>query len=162
MPLGCRRPSNQLGSDPTVREGTVLGAAPCAWLHARQVLWEWGRQAITDTAELIVSELATNGISASQGLTGSRYAGYWMPGAPPLRRWRHGEPQHIGIQVWDANDQMPVRQATEPDAGSGRGLLLVEALSVAWGSYRPQESSGKVVHQQRSTFHPGSARVAPR
>ena len=85
----------------------MLGAAPCAWLHSRQVLWEWGRQAITDTAELIVSELATNGISASQGLTGSRYAGYWMPGAPPLRRWRHGEPQRIGIQVWDANDQMP-------------------------------------------------------
>jgi len=44
---GLQAAEYQLGSDPTVREGTALGAAPCAWLHARQVLWEWGRQAIT-------------------------------------------------------------------------------------------------------------------
>ena len=120
-------------------------AVPCARLHARQVLWEWGLHVLTDTAELIVSELVTNAISASQGLTGSQYAGHWMPGTPPLRLWLHGDPQRIVIQVWDANDQAPTRQAKELDAESGRGLLLVEALSEAWGSYRPHESTGKVV-----------------
>lgn len=120
-------------------------AVPCARLHARQVQWEWGLHALTDIAELIVSELVTNGISASHGLTGSRYAGHWMPGAPPLRLWLHGDPQRIAIEVWDGNDQPPARQATELDAESGRGLLLVEVLSEAWGSYQPRESTGKVV-----------------
>lgn len=120
-------------------------AVPCARLHSRQVLWEWGLHAITDAAELIVSEIVTNGISAVQGLTGSRYAGHWMPGAPPLRLWLYADQQRIAIQVWDANDQPPTRQATELDAESGRGLLLVEALSEAWGSYKARDSSGKVV-----------------
>lgn len=120
-------------------------AVPCARLHTRQVLWEWGLDALTETAELIVSELVTNGINSSHGLTGSRYAGHWMPGAPPLRIWLHGDPRRIAIQVWDGNDQPPARQATELDAESGRGLLLVEVLSEAWGSHRPRESAGKVV-----------------
>jgi hypothetical protein len=120
-------------------------AVPCARLHTRQLLWEWGLRAHTDPVELIISELVTNGLCASEGLTGSRYAGHWTPGVPPLRLWVHGDRQRIAIQVWDANDQLPIRQATEPEAESGRGLLLVEALSVAWGSYRPQQSSGKVV-----------------
>lgn len=125
--------------------GALPSAVPCARLHARQVLWEWGLRAITDTAELIVSELVTNAISASQDLTGSRFAGQWMPGAPPLRLWLHGDPQRIAIQVWDGNDRAATRRATELTAESGRGLLLVEALSEAWGSYRPRESTGKVV-----------------
>ena len=125
--------------------GALPSAAPCARLHARQVLWEWGLHALIDTAELIVSELVTNAIRASQGLRGNRYAGHWMPGAPPLRLWLHGEPQRIAVQVWDGNDQLPTRQATDLGAESGRGLLLIEALSLAWGSYRPHDSSGKVV-----------------
>jgi hypothetical protein len=125
--------------------GALPSAVACARLHARQVLWEWGLHALSDTAELIVSELVTNGISASRGLTGSRFAGHWIPGAPPLRLWLHGDPQRITVQVWDANDQAPTRQATELDAESGRGLLLVEALSAAWGSYKPRDSSGKMV-----------------
>jgi anti-sigma regulatory factor (Ser/Thr protein kinase) len=124
---------------------TLPSAVPCARLHARQILWEWGLQALTDTAELIVSELVTNAINASQGSRGSRYAGHWMPGASPLRLWLHGDSERIAIQVWDGNDQVPTRQAKELDAESGRGLLLVEALTEAWGSYRPQDSSGKVV-----------------
>jgi anti-sigma regulatory factor (Ser/Thr protein kinase) len=125
--------------------GALPSAVPCARLHARQVLWEWGLHALTDTAELIVSELVTNAITASQDLTGSWYAGHWTPGAPPLRLWLHGDPQRITIQVWDGNDQLPTRHATELAAECGRGLLLVEALSEAWGSYRPRESTGKVV-----------------
>jgi anti-sigma regulatory factor (Ser/Thr protein kinase) len=125
--------------------GALPSAVPCARLHARQVLWEWELHALTDTAELIVSELLTNGLRAAHGLTGSRYAGHWTPGTPPLRLWLYGEPQRIAIQVWDANNQLPSRRTTELEAESGRGLLLVEALSVAWGSFRPHESTGKVV-----------------
>jgi anti-sigma regulatory factor (Ser/Thr protein kinase) len=125
--------------------GALPGAVPCARLHARQVLWEWGLQVLTDPAELVVSELVTNGVHATEGLTGSRYAGRWAPGTPPVRLWLHGHQQRIAIQVWDANNQLPARQPADPAAESGRGLLLVESLTETCGSYRPRQSSGKVV-----------------
>jgi hypothetical protein len=96
-------------------------------------------QPLTDPAELIVSELVTNAVHASEALTASRYAGRWAPGRPPVRLWLHGHQQRIAIQVWDANNQRPARQPAD------RGLLLVESLGNAWGSYRPQHSSGKIV-----------------
>ena len=124
--------------------GALPSAVPCARLHTRHILWEWGLQPLTDQAELIVSELITNAVHASEALTASRYAGRWAPGRPPVRLWLHGQQQHIAIQVWDANNQPPARQPTDPDAESGRGLLLVESLTAAWGSYRLQRSSGKI------------------
>ena len=49
------------------------------------------------------------------------------------------------VQVWDDSSGRPSRQDEETEAESGRGLLLVEHLSAQWGTYVPQESSGKVV-----------------
>ena len=40
--------------------GALASAVPCARLHARLVLLEWGLAHIADDAELIVSELTTN------------------------------------------------------------------------------------------------------
>ena len=125
--------------------GALPGAVPCARLHARQLLWEWGLSELADPGELIVSELVTNGVRASGGLTGSRYAGRWTPGRPPVRLWLHRRQQSIAIQVWDASNQLPAPQPADPGAESGRGLLLVESFSDAWGSYRPPEPGGKVV-----------------
>ncbi len=125
--------------------GALPSAVPCARLHARQVVWEWGLRALADPVELIVSELVTNGLQASEGLTGSRYAGRWTPGVPPLRLWLHGDDKRIVIQVWDGNDKLPIRQMANASAESGRGLLLVEAVSTTWGSYQAQGSTGKVV-----------------
>jgi hypothetical protein len=125
--------------------GALPTAVPCARLHAREVLWEWGLPALADPVELIVSELVTNGLHASEGLTGSRYAGRWIPGVPPLRLWLHADDSRIVIQVWDGNDKLPTRQVANVGAESGRGLLLVEAMSTTWGSYQAEDSSGKIV-----------------
>jgi len=125
--------------------GALPSAVPCARLHARQVVWEWGRQELADAVELIVSELITNGLRASEGLTGSRYAGRWTPGVPPVRLWLHSEDKRIVIQVWDGNNKLPIRQVASPSAEGGRGLLLVESVSTSWGSYQAEGSSGKVV-----------------
>jgi anti-sigma regulatory factor (Ser/Thr protein kinase) len=114
-------------------------------LHARQVLWEWGLRAHADSVELIVSELVTNGLRASEGLTGSRYAGRWTPGVPPLRLWLRADDRRVEIQVWDGNDKPPTPQVADVGAEGGRGLLLVEAVSTKWGSYQAEESSGKIV-----------------
>lgn len=41
------------------------GAVPCARLHARQVLREWGHGAMVESVELMVSEVVTNAVRAS-------------------------------------------------------------------------------------------------
>jgi hypothetical protein len=125
--------------------GALPTAVPCARLHARQVLWEWHLDALADTTELLLSELVTNAVHASAGLNGSRRSGRWVPGMPPVRMWLSSDRKRILIQVWDGNDKHPAPQQPGPDAESGRGLLLVESLSAEWGSYPPEQSSGKVV-----------------
>lgn len=134
---------------PTLRSYLELGALPtavsCARLHVRQILWEWRLDALTDTLELLTSELVTNAQRASAGLTGSRYEGRWTPGVPPVRLWLDVDRERVLIQVWDGDPRQPQRQEVDLDAESGRGLLLVETLSTAWGAYALENSSGKVV-----------------
>src|ERR1039457_1668360 len=42
--------------------GVMAGSVPCARLHAKHVLWEWGLAEISDSVELLVSELVTNAV----------------------------------------------------------------------------------------------------
>ena len=42
--------------------GALPGATPCARLHARAVLHDWGLDELAEAAELIVSELVTNAV----------------------------------------------------------------------------------------------------
>jgi hypothetical protein len=109
------------------------------------VLWEWRLSQLADAAELLVSEVVTNSVRASAGLTGSRFAGKWAAGTPPVRLWLYSDRERILIQVWDGSDQMPARQDADPSAESGRGLLLVESVAADWGASRLANSSGKLV-----------------
>jgi hypothetical protein len=36
--------------------GALPSAVPCARLHAKQVLWEWGLDALAEAVELVVSD----------------------------------------------------------------------------------------------------------
>jgi len=125
--------------------GSLPTAAPCARLHTKLVLWEWDLGALVQTAALVVSELVSNAVQASRRITGSRFAGAWAPGTPPVRVWLSADEYRLVIQVWDGSDEPPVPQPVEPEADSGRGLLLVGSLSAEWGCYAPENCSGKVV-----------------
>jgi hypothetical protein len=124
--------------------GALPTAVPCVRLHVKHRLWEWELGCLSDTAELIVSELATNAQRASAGLVGSRYLGKWKPGVPPIRLWLYSDKERVLVQVWDGDHHMPERQAAALDDESGRGLLLVETLSVEWGSYVLEGTTGKI------------------
>jgi anti-sigma regulatory factor (Ser/Thr protein kinase) len=114
-------------------EFAALDTAPaCARKHAKAVILEWGLAALADTAELLVSELVTNAVQASEALP-SGIVGLWLV----------SDGQSVVIHVWDGSDSMPVCQDADPDSASGRGLLLVEGLGKDWGAYR--KASGKVV-----------------
>jgi anti-sigma regulatory factor (Ser/Thr protein kinase) len=114
--------------------GALPSAVSCARLHARQVTWEWGLGELSDSIELIVSELVTNAIHASQSGR-----------LPSVRLWLYSDKQRVLVQVWDGNHRLPTPQDAELEAEGGRGLLLVESLSTDWGTYRPDGWNGKVM-----------------
>jgi anti-sigma regulatory factor (Ser/Thr protein kinase) len=111
--------------------GALPGAVPCARLHVRQVLWEWGIGNVAEAAELVVSELVTNAVKAS-------------PPVPETDTGLHVSLQleanvrgSLVVQVGDGHSDPPVRGEVDEDAESGRGLLIVEALCDDWGWYWP-------------------------
>jgi anti-sigma regulatory factor (Ser/Thr protein kinase) len=119
--------------------GALPGAVPCARLHVRQVLWEWGLTGLSECVELLVSELVTNSVAASQSL--ERIF--------PVRLWLLSGRARVLILVWDANPQPPVRTVAGVEDESGRGLLLVETISSRWDWYVPHQGvGGKVVWAQ--------------
>ena len=99
----------------------------------RQQAGSWGLDESTvDTAELLVSELATNAV---------RHAA----GAPGPIEIRLSYDERLTCEVADQLAAVPAAEASLPDEldESGRGLYLVDILSAAWGSRRT--STGKVV-----------------
>ena len=97
--------------------GALPGAVPCARLHARHVVREWGLAALGDGTELAVSELMTNAVQVARA----------MSQANPVRLWLLSDGAQLVILVWDASPQPPVRLDANDDAENGRGLVLVDA-----------------------------------
>jgi hypothetical protein len=118
---------------------------PEARRHTRQVLHEWALGKLSATTELLVSEIITNAVQASTGPAGGQRDQVNSRGASTLLFWLAADGQRVLIQVWDSCDRKPQRQEPGSAAESGRGLLLVEALSAEWGSYAPNGWAGKVV-----------------
>ncbi|MFI1097266.1 ATP-binding protein [Streptomyces sp. NPDC020917] len=110
----------------------------------RDNLRQWGVPALSDTAELLTTELVTNALQHTGG--GAELTATLSPA--PRNRLR--------IEVRDSLARRPPARvpAAAPAAGagehgagehgtSGRGLLLVQALSDAWGVNA--RGTGKVV-----------------
>lgn len=115
--------------------GALSSAVPCARLHTRAILAEWGLAYLEDTAELVMSELVTNALQATRaaGLTS------------PLTIHLHANEAYLRIGVWDALRQPPAQHPHDPAADHGRGLQIVAALSHDWGTYHPAHG-GKIVY----------------
>jgi anti-sigma regulatory factor (Ser/Thr protein kinase) len=120
-----------------------LGAFPpavaCARGHVGSVTREWGLTGLTETAQLLASELVTNAIRASERLR----IRSGLAIVPVVRIWLVSDHVSLVIKVWDGHDDMPVRRDIAPDDEGGRGLMLVESLAKEWGAYR--NADGKVV-----------------
>jgi hypothetical protein len=76
--------------------GALAGAVPSARLHARLVLLEWGLAALSESLELVVSELVTNGVRASRAM-----------GRDAVRMWLVSDLGRVVVFVWDASPQPP-------------------------------------------------------
>ena len=123
--------------------GALPGATPCARLHARAVLVEWGLEDLAESAELIVSELVTNAVRASTASNGRpRYDGLQMP-VVVLRM--ASDRIRLLIEVWDGIPGAPHAAHPGPHDESGRGLMLVAAQCDRWSWQTVPGWPGKVV-----------------
>jgi anti-sigma regulatory factor (Ser/Thr protein kinase) len=116
--------------------GALPGAVPCARLHTKQVLWEWGLlRVFGEDAELIVSELVTNALQA-------------CPPADAVRALRlrlSFDGSGLLIQVQDGNVDPPAHTSADGDEEGGRGLLIVDAICTEWGWHPREDKPGKTV-----------------
>lgn len=141
MPPGRDQPQPGPASWPLLAAldlGPLPTAPACGRAWTRAILREWRLTALQEPAGLLVSELVTNSVQASRGMT--------HPAPVRLRLLSDGA--QAVILVWDASPQPPVPAHPGDDAETGRGLLLVEAVSARWGWYFPPDMGGKVVWAQ--------------
>jgi hypothetical protein len=90
---------------------------------------------LVETSTLVVSELATNVVRAATSGDGSpRY----RPGGRLTELWLRlmSDRTRLRIELWDnlpPQAGTPVRRNAAADEESGRGLDLIQALSLQWG-----------------------------
>lgn len=127
--------------------GSLPSAVPCARAHCRAVLREWGLAHLSDTTELVLSELVTNSVRASATLDGHWWQGTYHHGRPPIRLWVSSDGKCAVVSCWDGSEEEPSQpsQPAAPGQEHGRGLYLVAMLAEETGVSRLEECSGKLV-----------------
>lgn len=114
----------------------TLAAVPTASSSARafvrHTLGSWNLDGLTDNASLVVSELVTNAVKATDT----------SPAGPTFVDLRDlalvyvelkVDDDVLRIAVADGSREQPVLQAVDDEAEGGRGLFLVQMLSARWG-----------------------------
>jgi anti-sigma regulatory factor (Ser/Thr protein kinase) len=92
-------------------------------------LWRLDRE-LTETALLLVSELATNAI---------------RHGSPPVRLSLRLDRDRLRVEVSDSCPRLPELVRAGPDQVSGRGLQIVQQLAATWGASALPRRLGKTV-----------------
>jgi anti-sigma regulatory factor (Ser/Thr protein kinase) len=111
---------------------TAIG---CARAWTRQMLSDWRLAGLSDTAEVIVSELATNAMLASRRM-----------GHQFIRLTLMLDQGELTIMVRDDCPGSPQPKNASDDEENGRGLFLVEAMSSRSGWHPSGDGTpGKVV-----------------
>lgn len=144
-----------------LRNSLILGAlptaVPCARLHAKHVVWEWGLDHLSETVELLVSELVTNAVQATAR----------TDDVMPIRLRLFSDKARVLIEVRDGDSRPPVPKKPAEDGiaaleeEDGRGLLLVATLSTQWDWYRLPHWGGKVVWCEVGELQPDNANATP-
>lgn len=94
----------------------------------RDHLKTWGLLAVADNAILMISELVTNAI---------------LHGGEGALLTLTYEDLKVRAEVRDSSHAMPVVRSYSETATTGRGMVIVDALAAAWGTF--SVDGGKVV-----------------
>ena len=124
--------------------GALRTAPAPARGHVRGTLAVWRLSELSDTVELVVSELAANAVNASTGPDGHPAH---LDGRIPVIRVRLFAGEAVLVaEVWDEAGGGPARKNAGAADESGRGLDLVHELTDArWGWYHAPSGPGKCV-----------------
>lgn len=131
-------------------------AVPCARLHAKHLVWEWGLEQLAPDVELIVSELTTNAVQATVEVAQDGRA-HRSIGSPRIELCMFSDEDQMLIEVWDGNQELPEPQGLGVDGipglgeESGRGLFLVETLSEQWGYYPTPAAQAELISFPRGS-----------
>jgi anti-sigma regulatory factor (Ser/Thr protein kinase) len=128
-----------------VRLAALVSSVGCSRVFVRGICTAWQLETERiEVAQLLTSELVSNAIMAS-GVTGPLlvhglpYADLQLIGLRLLAL-----DDSLVIQVWDTSPKPPKLLTPPVLLEHGRGLQLVDALSIRWGYYHAP-ISGKVV-----------------
>jgi anti-sigma regulatory factor (Ser/Thr protein kinase) len=99
-------------------------------------LWRLDRE-LTETALLLVSEVATNAI---------------RHGTPPVRLSLKLDRNRLRVEVTDSSPTLPELADPGPDQTSGRGLHIVAQLAGSWGASSSPRRLGKTVWFELSSL----------
>ncbi|MFC0866160.1 ATP-binding protein [Sphaerimonospora cavernae] len=134
----------------------VLGSGWTAPRRARAFvraqLGRWGLPDLVETAELLVSELVTNAVRATNAVSSPPIVSSMFPvtlRSVAVRLRLSARSRSLFIEVWDASASVPVprRDVGPGDEGleeGGRGLELVDGLARRWGHHTARDR-GKIV-----------------
>lgn len=111
---------------------TVPAAAGAARAFARRALCPDHASGLLDDALLLISELVTNSV---------------VHGSPPVLMSVECTGDGLEVRVRDGAPALPQRRGSSAEDEGGRGLVLLEELSHAWGSepVDDEHGSGKAV-----------------
>lgn len=139
------RPAHRRGPTAQPAASRALAPRPESVKDAREftrsTLCGWGLAAVSDDAELVVSELVTNALR--HGLSGSGAPG---PGdsEPVIGLRLVIQAPHVLCMVTDPSREIPLRRDPDLLDATGRGLCVIESCSRRWG-WRPLDDGGKTV-----------------
>jgi len=126
-----------------------LAASPGAPYQARHFVrhalasWSIGGE-LVETATLVASELVANAAKAAGVTTDS--GGSSESGLGQILLMLCYARQVLRIEVTDASTNPPVLSAVPPDAESGRGLFIIDALTTEWSYSFLPAGLGKTVY----------------
>jgi hypothetical protein len=109
------------------RRATVLpfGGDPSGLAGLRRIVGEqlgsWGLTGLIEGAQLAATELASNVI---------KHVGEGAPATLVMEL----EGDYLNLELHDTSSQLPALRPACPTGESGRGLAILAAISVAWGS----------------------------
>jgi anti-sigma regulatory factor (Ser/Thr protein kinase) len=105
---------------------TVPESAGAARRFAHAALTEWRLAALADDVDLVISELITNALLHAR-------ADRRVAADSTIRLDLQYDGDGLHCRVTDGSGLPPTPEDAADTAESGRGLLLVQALSAAWG-----------------------------
>jgi anti-sigma regulatory factor (Ser/Thr protein kinase) len=121
-------------------------------MFVRAVLGRWKLSDHIETAELAMSELATNAVKTT-GFTETEPKSWEITAQHVIGVQLRALGTSLFLEVWDGSTNVPVTKNPDADAQGGRGMRIISMLAKQWDVYRPSVG-GKVVGAELDLTQP--------